>query len=87
MFFNLKESQEHNLNLIVVIGFLQLDLPEGLINLGNTCYMNATVQCLKTVPELKNALLSYEKCKLFVGYFNVTTHLMIGSRHMEYLLS
>ncbi|XP_014600227.1 PREDICTED: ubiquitin carboxyl-terminal hydrolase 14 isoform X1 [Polistes canadensis] len=36
-----------------------LDLPAGLANLGNTCYLNATVQCLKTVPELREALKSY----------------------------
>ena len=37
-----------------------MKLPAGLTNLGNTCYLNATVQCFKTVPELKNALLDFE---------------------------
>lgn len=37
-----------------------LDLPAGLTNLGNTCYMNATVQCLLTVSELKDALKKFQ---------------------------
>ena len=31
----------------------------GLNNLGNTCYLNSTVQCLGRVPELRTALKNY----------------------------
>ena len=34
--------------------------PAGLVNMGNTCYLNSTLQTIRAIPELQTALTDYK---------------------------
>lgn len=59
-----------------------LDQPRGLYNLGNTCYMNATLQCLYTVPELRDALKKVSGSLDLNESFDASHNMLIAIRDL-----
>jgi len=44
----------------IEVASMETENPGGLTNLGNTCYLNSTLQCLKAIPEFNTSLQRFE---------------------------
>ena len=43
----------------IEVAAMETENPGGLMNLGNTCYLNSTLQCMKAIPEFTSSLQQY----------------------------
>ncbi len=69
-----------------------LKMPCGLKNLGNTCYLNATIQCLKSVPEFVDALDKYpvqlaEAMRANAGRLNPSQSMTAATRDLYRMMN
>ena len=73
IFFN-KDNNNGKIELKIDENWGKIDsnCANGLVNIGATCYMNATLQCLAHVRQLTKHLLKHQKMNIYIDKYKLT---------------